>query len=347
MCYIIKCNGLHIGKGGKFTMTTIRDVAKLAGVSVATVSRVLNKSGYVSEASKEKVKKAVKELNYYPNEVARSLFQKRSNFIGLLLPDITNPFFPALAKGVEDSVTNRGYSLLLGNVENDPEKEEEYLKIFAQNNIAGVISAVQGKNKNFKNIPMVVLDRVDDAQKYSVHSDDFKGGKLAAQSIIEGEPKELVIMAGPKEVSGANIRLAGNEKVLKEANIDYQIFQTKSYQIDYAEETAQALFKEYPNVDSVIASNDVYAIAMMKEAIKRGLEIPKDFQIIGYDDMPFSRMVYPGLSTIVQPAYEIGFQGAELICDILENKTIKEAQIQLTVQRVMRESLRKKDEDEK
>ncbi|MDN6195178.1 MAG: LacI family transcriptional regulator [Atopostipes suicloacalis] len=327
-------------------MATIREVAKLAGVSAATVSRVLNESGYVSESSRKKVKQAVKKLDYFPNEVARSLFQKRSNFIGLLLPDITNPFFPALAKGVEDSINNRGYSLLLGNVEDDPEKEKDYLKIFSQNNIAGVITAVQGKNQQLKKIPMVVLDRVDDEQKYSVHSDDYKGGQLAAEAMIERSPKELVVMAGPKEVSGANIRLAGNEKVLQENQMDYKVFQTESYRIDYAEETAQAFFKKFPKADSVIASNDVYAIALMKEAIKRDLKIPEDFQIIGYDDMPFSRMVYPGLSTIVQPAYEIGYQGAELLCDILENKKITEPQIQLTVQTMLRESLRKKDEDE-
>lgn len=327
-------------------MTTIRDVAKLAGVSAATVSRVLNNSGYVSETARKKVNAAVKELDYYPNEVARSLFQKQSNFIGLLLPDITNPFFPAIAKGVEDQITERGYSLLLGNVEDNPEKEAEYLKIFAQNNIAGVISAVQGQDKKIQNIPVVVLDRVDNEQQYSVHSDDYTGGQLAAQAVIAGEPENLVVMAGPKAVSGANARLAGNRKILDAAKIPYQIFQTESYRMDAAEATAERFFAEHAEADSVIASNDVHALALMKAAIKRGRKIPEDFQIIGYDDMPFSRMMYPGLSTIAQPAYEIGYQGAKLLCDILDKKEIEESQLQLAVELILRDSLRKKDEDE-
>lgn len=328
-------------------MTTIRDVAKLAGVSVATVSRVLNESGYVSKSSQEKVNQAVKKLDYYPNEVARSLFQKKSNFIGLLLPDITNPFFPAVAKGVEDYVNRKGYSLLLGNIENNPEKEKDYLQIFSQNNVAGVITAVQGENQKFNKLPMVVLDRVDDERKYSVHSDDYLGGQLAAKAIAQRNAKKVVIMVGPTEVNGANIRLAGNEDQLKKENIEYELFQTDSYQTDYAEETAHIFFEKFSDVDSVIASNDVYAIALMKEAIKRGIKVPEDFQIIGYDDMPFSRMVYPGLSTIAQPAYEIGVKGAQLLFDILEKKKISESHIQLAVELVIRESLRKKDENER
>ena len=170
-------------------MKPIKEVAKLAGVSVATVSRALNNSGYVSEEARKKVESAVKELNFYPNEVARSLYQKKSKLIGLLLPDIANPFFPLIAKGVEDGVNQRGYSLLLGNVEDDLEKEKDYLKIFAQNNIAGVISAVQGDIKDLQNMPFVLLDRVESDQNFSVHSDDYTGGMMAAEAIVSRDPK--------------------------------------------------------------------------------------------------------------------------------------------------------------
>ena len=327
-------------------MTTIKEVAKLAGVSVATVSRALNNSGYVSEEARKKVESAVKELNFYPNEVARSLYQKKSKLIGLLLPDIANPFFPLIAKGVEDGVNQRGYSLLLGNVEDDLEKEKDYLKIFAQNNIAGVISAVQGDIKDLQNMPFVLLDRVESDQNFSVHSDDYTGGMMAAEAIVSRDPKEIVIMVGPKEVPSSAARLAGNQKVLKDHQLDYQIFKTSSFKFELAEQTAEQFFDTYPNVDSVIASNDVYAIAVMKEALKRGRRIPEDVQIIGYDDMPFSRMMYPGLATIAQPAYEIGYRGAKLLCDILEKGFVEVSRIQLPVTLKIRESVRKKDEDE-
>ena len=327
-------------------MTTIKEVAKLAGVSVATVSRALNNSGYVSEATRIKVEAAVKELNFYPNEVARSLYQKKSKLIGLLLPDIANPFFPLMAKGVEDGVNQRGYSLLLGNVEDDEEKEKEYLKIFAQNNIAGVISAVKGDGKDLRNMPFVMLDRVESNRDFAVHSDDYTGGMLAAEAIAKRNPKEIVIMVGPKEVPSSAIRLAGNEKVLKEYHLAYGLFQTPSFKFELAEQTAEQFFEAFPLADSVIASNDVYALAVMKEAIKRGRRIPEEFQIIGYDDMPFSRMMYPGLSTIAQPAYEIGFKGALLLCDILEKGFVANSRIQLPVTLKIRESVREKDEDE-
>ncbi|WP_373470907.1 LacI family DNA-binding transcriptional regulator [Carnobacterium alterfunditum] len=327
-------------------MTTIKEVAKLAGVSVATVSRALNNSGYVSEAARKKVEAAVEELNFYPNEVARSLYQKKSKLIGLLLPDIANPFFPLIAKGVEDGVNQRGYSLLLGNVEDDLEKEKDYLKIFLQNNIAGVISAVQGDAKEIKKMPFVTLDRVESDRDLAVHSDDYTGGMLAAEVIADRDPKEIVIMVGPKDVPSSAMRLAGNEKVLQERHLDYQLFQTQSYKFELAEQTAQQFFERFPQADSVIASNDVYAIALMKEASKRGQRIPEEFQIIGYDDMPFSRMMYPGLSTIAQPAYEIGYKGAELLCDILEKGFVEDGRIQLPVTLKIRESVRKKDKDE-
>lgn len=327
-------------------MATIKEVAKLAGVSVATVSRALNKSGYVSEKARKKVEAAVKELNFFPNEVARSLYQKKSKLIGLLLPDIANPFFPLIAKGVEDGVNQRGYSLLLGNVEDDVEKEKEYLKIFSQNNIAGVISAVQGDAKELNNMPFVMLDRVESNRNFAVHSDDYTGGMLAAEAIADRDPKEIVIVVGPKKVPSSAMRLAGNEKVLQERQLEYQLFQTQSFKIELAEQTAEQFFEAFPLADSVIASNDVYALALMKEAIKRGLRIPEEFQIVGYDDMPFSRMMYPGLTTIAQPAYEIGYKGAELLCDILEKKAIKNSRIQLPVTLKIRESVRKKDENE-
>lgn len=323
-------------------MTTIREVAELAGVSVATVSRTLNNSGYVSESAREKVESAIKELNFYPNEVARSLFQKKSKLIALLLPDITNPFFPAIAKGVEDCVNQRGYSLLLGNVEGDSEKEEKYLKIFEQNNIAGVISAVQGNTVHTDKMPLVFLDRISDEQKYAVHSDDYLGGQLAAQAVVERDARKVVIMAGPNDISASALRLAGNREVLEKHSVPYEVFQTSSFHLDLAEETAQQLFNQLSDFDSVIASNDIYALALISEANRRGIKIPEELQVIGYDDIPFSKMITPRLSTISQPAYEIGYKGAELLCNILGNDFETPKRIQLPVTLIIRETLREK-----
>lgn len=321
-------------------MVTIKEVAEYAGVSVATVSRTLNNSGYVGKQSRIKVEEAVKTLGYYPNEIARSLYQKTSKMIGLLLPDISNPYFPLLAKGVEDYAQRNGYMVILGNVEDDEEKEEMYVKFFSQYNISGVLSAASGKKSQTYQVPFVLLDRALEEENYSIATDDQLGGELAAKAIIDAKGKQVVVMAGPRNVAGANDRLSGALSVLNDEGLSYQVFETHTYQVDKAEETAVELFESTRPFDSVIASNDVYALAVMKETIKRGHRIPEDIQIIGYDDMLFSRLMYPGLTTIAQPAYEVGYQGAKMLVDLIEKNSIEQKKVKLKPKLMMRDSLR-------
>ncbi len=324
-------------------MTTIKDVAKLAGVSVATVSRAINQSGYVGVDSAKKIEKAIKQLDFHPSEVARSLYQKKSKLVGLLLPDISNPFFPLLAKGVEDKMNEAGYHLILGNVQEDMAKEQDYLKAFMQNNVAGILSAVDGGASNLKEIPFVLLDRVATKKEYVVHGNDFEGGILSAKAIAEGNPKEIVLLVGPKSIKGSLERLRGSVSILNEKNLTYHLLQTDSFQFDSAKKASLELFEQFPAVDSVIASNDVHGLAILKEALRRGIRVPEELQIIGYDDIPFSQMVYPSLATIAQPAYEMGYQGAELLCRCMENQPIDKKIIQLPVLLKERETLRKKE----
>lgn len=321
-------------------IVTIKQVAEYAGVSVATVSRTLNDSGYVGKESRRKVEEAIKVLGYYPNEVARSLYQKSSKMIGLLLPDISNPYFPLLAKGVEDYAQQNGYMVILGNVEDNADKEDMYVKFFSQYNISGVLSAASGKRKNNDRVPYVLLDRALEEENYSISTDDRLGGKLAGQAVLESEGKNIIVMAGPRHVSGANDRLSGALSVLNAAGASYRVFETETFQVDKAEETAQKLFDTFKSFDSVIASNDVFALAVMKEAIKRKHRIPEDIQIIGYDDMLFSRLMYPGLTTIAQPAYEVGFKGAKMLVDLIEKKVIIDKKVKLKPELIRRDSLR-------
>jgi LacI family transcriptional regulator len=321
-------------------MVTIKQVAEYAGVSVATVSRTLNDSGYVGKESRKKVEEAIKVLGYYPNEVARSLYQKSSKMIGLLLPDISNPYFPLLAKGVEDYAQQNGYMVILGNVEDNADKEDMYVKFFSQYNISGVLSAASGKRKNNNRVPYVLLDRALEEENYSISTDDRLGGKLAGQAVLESGGENIIVMAGPRHVSGANDRLSGALSVLNAAGASYRVFETETFQVDKAEETAQKLFNTLKSFDSVIASNDVFALAVMKEAIKRKKRIPEDIQIIGYDDMLFSRLMYPGLTTIAQPAYEVGFKGAKMLVDLIEKKAMINKKVKLEPELISRDSLR-------
>lgn len=324
-------------------MITIKDVAREAGVSVATVSRVLNENGYVGEETKKKVLKAMNTLNYSPNEVARSLYKRESKLIGLLLPDITNPFFPQLARGIEDTVNESGYRLLLGNSDEELEKELDYIQTFVQNNVVGMISATNHVDQTIYDalqIPLVLLDRTTE-QYPSVYSDGREGGRLAARTLIEKGAKRITLMKGPAHVKPAQDRFKGAVEVLSEADIDFSVLATTSYSFEDAKGWAEELFQKYPNTDGVIASNDIVGIAIIHEALRLGKRIPEDLQIIGYDDIPQSSLSYPPLSTIRQPAYEMGKAAAELLLQTIKKEPGVETTIEMPVEFIERDTTRK------
>ncbi|WP_226659297.1 LacI family DNA-binding transcriptional regulator [Pseudalkalibacillus hwajinpoensis] len=326
-------------------MATIRDVAEQAGVSVATVSRVLNDNGYVGAETRKRVMAAIEGLNYSPNEVARSLYKRESRLIGLLLPDITNPFFPQLARGIEDEVHRAGFRLLLGNSDEEASKELEYIQTFLQNQVVGIMSATNNTDsENYTNLdlPVVFLDRVS-KQHPSVYADGIEGGRLAARTLVERGSKRITLIKGPGHIQPAMDRFQGALAVLSEAEVDFSVLSTSSYAFDDARTWAEELFAKYPDTDGVIASNDIVAIAILHEALRLGRRIPDDLQLIGYDDIPFSSLSYPSLSTIRQPAYEMGKEAAKLLIRMIQKEKEVEQTIQLPVTLIERNTTRKVD----
>ncbi|WP_347551885.1 LacI family DNA-binding transcriptional regulator [Pseudalkalibacillus hwajinpoensis] len=327
-------------------MATIRDVAKEAGVSVATVSRVLNDNGYVGADTRKRVMETIKHLNYSPNEVARSLYKRESRLIGLLLPDITNPFFPQLARGVEDEVNRSGFRLLLGNSDEDATKELDYIQTFVQNQVVGIISATNNTDSdNYKelDLPVVFLDRTP--KNYpSVFADGRDGGRIAAKALVERGATKITLIKGPAHVQPAQDRFQGALSELSQAAVDFSVLSTTSYAFEDAKKWAEELFAKYPDTDGVISSNDIVAIAILHEALRLGRNIPEDVQIIGFDDIPQSSLSYPSLSTIRQPAYEMGQEAAKLLIRMIKKEQEIEQTIQLPVTLVERNTTRKVDE---
>ena len=322
-------------------MANMKEVAKRSGVSVATVSRYINKSGYVSAKSAKNIQKAIDEMNYIPNEVARSLFQKKSKLIGVLLPDITNPFVTMLSKGIENHLNDSEYGLILANVNNDEKREEQYLTNFKSNNIAGIISAIEHQTKLDKDLFYVSIDRPSQTEKISVSSDDFRGGQLAAEEITKRTDKEIFIVKSLEHIDKSELRLNGILSVLNETGHPYYIQDVPSFRPEEAEGIMATIVENYPNVDSIIAANDVQAMVLLKEANEHGLKVPEDIQIIGYDDITFARLTTPGLSTIAQPIYEMGIIGAELLLRMINGEKISNNNIILPVKFVDRGTLRK------
>ncbi|GEN52705.1 LacI family DNA-binding transcriptional regulator [Halobacillus faecis] len=324
-------------------MVTIKDVAREAGVSVATVSRVLNDNGYVGADTRKKVMEAIAELNYSPNEVARSLYKRESRLIGLLLPDITNPFFPQLARGVEDELSQAGYRLLLGNSDENIQKELEYIQTFVQNNVVGIITAtnhVDYKIYEALDLPLVLLDRASENYP-AVYADGREGGRLAAKTLIEKGAERITLVKGPANIKPAQDRFQGAIEELSRADVDFSVLSTTSYSFEEAQGWAEELFDKFSDTDGIIASNDIVGIAIVHEAMERGKRIPEDVQIIGYDDIPQSRLSYPTLSTIRQPAYEMGREAAKLLIRTIKKEPGVEQTIQMPVELVERKTTRK------
>ncbi|QJC97931.1 Ribose operon repressor [Bacillus mojavensis] len=327
-------------------MATIKDVAGAAGVSVATVSRVLNDNGYVHEETRTRVMAAMEKLNYYPNEVARSLYKRESRLIGLLLPDITNPFFPQLARGAEDELNREGYRLIFGNSDEELNKELEYLQTFKQNHVAGIIAATNYPHlEEYSGIdqPVVFLDRTPEGAP-SVSSDGHTGGKLAAEAIVH-RSKHITLLKGPAHLPTAQDRFHGALEVLQQADVDFQIIETASFSFKDAQALAKELFAIYPETDGIIASNDIQAAAVLHEALRRGKKVPEDIQIIGYDDIPQSELLFPPLSTIKQPAYDMGKEAAKLLLSIIKKQPLAETAIQMPVMYIRRNTTRKEEKD--
>ncbi|MCY8233870.1 LacI family DNA-binding transcriptional regulator [Priestia endophytica] len=329
-------------------MATIRDVAKEAGVSVATVSRVLNENGYVHEDTRKRVAAAMEELNYSPNEVARSLYKKKSKLIGLLLPDITNPFFPQLARGVEDEMQKEGFRLLFGNSDEQPEKELDYIHTFVQNNVVGIISATNDRSDtNYKDlsIPVVFLDQT--SKDYpSVYGDGREGGRTAAREMVKRGSRRITLLKGPAHIQPAQDRFQGALEYLSESNVDFYVMGTTSFAFEEAKKWAKELFETYPDTDGVLASNDIVATAVLHEALRLGKFIPKEVQIIGFDDIPQSSLLFPSLSTMRQPAYEMGKEAARLLIKLMRKEYVEQNHVEMPVTFIERETTREVEGNE-
>lgn len=324
-------------------MVTIKQVAQEAGVSKSTVSRYIAQNGYVSMDAQEKIQKAIKKLNFVPNLSARSLKTKKSQLVGLLLPDISNPFFPMLAKGVEEFLQEKGFQVLLGNIGDKKALENEYLKVLTQSNAAGVITTHDfSEQYPALDIPMVVVDRVGHKSNYGVFSNNEAGGTLAAQIVSEAGAREIAVVSGPLTAANINNRFKASCSYLQSINRTHRKFYSQSYDFSIIQTEAKRILDSYPQVDTIIAPSDIHAIAFIREILNRGKKIPEEIQVIGYDDILMSQFTYPALSTIHQSAYKMGTEAARLIYEIANGQHIEEKRIELPIHYVERETIRKR-----
>lgn len=299
-------------------MISIREVARLAGVSASTVSRVMNGTAKVDPEKKERVLRVIKETGFVPNEVARTLFRKSAKTIGLIVPSIRNPYFTELSSHIDAFSLQCGFRPFLCNTGYDPEKEKAAVQMLVSMNADAIIVASCSEQirdtLNNCPIPVVALD----AMLYGadveacIYCDYYEGGRMAAECLIEKGCKNIVCIKGPQYRYSARARYQGYVDVCRERNILEQVVEC-DYDFDQGVAMTEELLQEYPDVDGIIACNDIVAISTYKVLYKRNIPVPEKVQLVGFDDISFATLLTPELTTVCQPVKEMAEKAVELI----------------------------------
>jgi LacI family transcriptional regulator len=292
------------------TNVTMKDVAELADVSTTTVSHVVNNTRYVSELTREKVEDAMQTLGYRPNYLARSLRSGETKTIGLLVPDASNPYFAEIARQIEDLGYGKGYSVILGNSDNNSYKQANYINTFIAKKVDGVILISTGSKTSElqplidNDIPIVLADRdVSRPCADVVLLDNVRAAYEATRYLIELGHECIACITGQKDLFASTQRVKGYKKALTEFNIPIRdnLIEMGDFRFEGGELAMQRLLEKSCSPTAVLALNDLMAIGAMKAIMGAGLSVPNDISVIGFDDIQFASAVKPALTTMAQP----------------------------------------------
>ena len=311
-------------------MTSIREVAKRAGVSLGTVSNVLNRPEIVAEETKLRVQLAIEEIGFVRNGSARQLRAGHSQHIGLVMLDVANPFFTEVARGVEDAANKAGYVVILCNSDDSVEKESHYLQVLEEQRTRGVLITPVQSDASYlqrfrkRGIAVVLLDRPSRIKDLcSVAVDDVKGGELATAHLLEQGHERIGFVHGPLSIRQCADRQRGVLRAMRSAGKDPdQVIidiTTTAQNTREGEESVVKLLQTKIKPTAVFCANDLLALGLMRGLIKSGLSIPRDMALVGYDDVEFASVLSTPLTSIRQPKYELGRAAAELLIDEAHN----------------------------
>ena len=324
-------------------MATIVDVARLAGVTPTTVSRVINNRGYISEKTKKRVHEVMDELGYQPNEIARSLTKQKSNTIGVIVPHISHPYFAKLISNLENEAAKKDYKKILCNSKEKAEKEKQYLDMCKSNRVAGIIICsgnVESNKINTGGIPVVLLEKNFEEGKLGIQCDNYQGGKLATEHLIECGCKKILHLSGViDEEMPADNREKAFIDVCSKNEIEYFI---KKYDIDTYNQMnyydyIKAALNEIEGVDGIFASSDLIAAQVIQVCNEIKIRIPEDIKLVGFDDVDISQLTTPRITTVHQPIKEMARLSIELINAKYNNIEVNEKTI-LSIKLIIRES---------
>jgi LacI family transcriptional regulator, galactose operon repressor len=328
---------------------TIYDVARLAGVSTATVSRALNGTGQIAPATRATIEAAVEQLGYRPNTIARSLVTKSTQTIALLLPDITNPFYAALVSGIQQTALAQGWTMLLCTTESDAEREELYLRVLRAKQVDGALvdGLVLPPDRIARFVedgfPIVCLDRDIDSRSIPlVQVDNRLGGRIATRHLVDLGHTRIAHVTGAGELGISDERLAGYRDALTEAGlpVDFQLVEEGRFTDDGGHDAARRLLERQPDLTAIFAANDLSALGVMNAVAEAGRRVPDDVSVVGFDDLHLSAYTSPPLTTIRQPAVEIATLATEILIGLTRGQQAERMRHLLEPELVVRASSR-------
>jgi len=333
------------------TRSTIRDVARKARVSVATVSRVLNSPSRVRTNTREKVLKAMEQCNYVYNALAGSLSARKTSMLGVIIPTITNPIFATVTKGIQDFAAQKGYSTLLGNTDYNEENELQLLHLFQEKRIDGVIlngpwrSAPLILHMKNANLPFVITwQKVKDKDVSFVAFDNFRSAYRIIDYLIGLGHRRIGMIAGKFAVSErALMRWQAYRKCLLDHNLVYdpKLVLEKGYSFSDGKEAMAHLLRLSSPPTAIFCGNDILAIGAMVHAKEQGIKIPTDLSVVGFDDMEISAFYDPPITTVAVPAYEMGRMAAKILIETIRGESKTPQQYVLEANLIIRGSTTK------
>ena len=308
----------------------IYKIADEAGVSKSTVSRVINNKEGVKDSTRAKVNRVIKDLNYKPNSSAQGLASKKTNTIGLVISDITDPFFSMFVKGAEKKAMEANYNIMLANSHWMVEEELKCIQMFEEGRVDGILMISGGSEEKLDNylnnlashdLDIVVIDRKIKNEKITkLNSDNLDAGYRATKYLLEKGHKKIAHIKGEDVASSAasKDRVRGYKKALAEANIEEEIIYPGYFDIDKAYNSTKSLITEHPDTTAIFYSSDMMAVGGLKALKNMGLKVPADISIIGIDGIEMASLMDPPITTMAQPSYEMGYLGMEKLIKKLE-----------------------------
>jgi DNA-binding LacI/PurR family transcriptional regulator len=332
--------------------STQKELAKLAGVSAGTVSNVISGLSSVSEKSRLKVLEAIRILNYQPNLIARSLKTNRTNTLGIVIPDITIPFFPKIIRGAESAARERGYFLIVLDSESSPAREAEMISLLRAQRVEGMLLVAAGGDKLSaersasltSNLPVVCLDRLPlDLAVDSVCVDDCGAAEMGTAHLIERGHREIAIITGPLTLHNEQERLQGYRKALRKAGIPVQpslIWGGSFEQDEVAAICERGLLRATGRPTALFATNGVTGLAALRSLYAAGLSTPKDFAFVTFDELTSEDFFKPGVTSVMQPTFDMGYRSVEVLLKRIAPETAERPRerVRLPATLIVRES---------